>query len=557
MTQEPWVAGLTFPEALQRVYARVGDREILVYPKLGIRWGYGEFLERVDGLARALIASGVKPGAHVGIWATSWPEWVLNQFATARIGAVQVNVNPAYTAKECGFVLKQADIDTLLVTDAFSATDYEAVMGKLVPELKTTPYGDPLVSENFPKLRHVVSIKNAPSLPGIWPWEEFLSRGSACSQEELDAAMPTDPELPVNIQFTSGTTGAPKGAMLSHRNLLYNAYYTGERLQLGDDDRVCNPFPYYHCAGCVCGTLTCMLYGATMVTPNEHFDPEATLAAASEEKCTVLHGVPTMFNAEVHHPNFDQYTIVADRGVIGGSPCPVELMKILDEKVGMKRLTAVYGLTEASPVITLCNADEPAEDRLRSVGHPIPGVAVRIVDPATMTDVSEGAQGELWTKGHNVMLGYYKRPDATAEAIVEEGWLRTGDLATKLASGCYHITGRSKDLIIRGGENVYPREVEEHLLTHPGVQDVQIVGLPDALFGEQVSAWVVRSDTALTEEQVRAYCKEHLAHFKVPKYVVFVDSYPLTVSGKVQKFRLRELGVVQFELEAAAAQETL
>ncbi len=557
MAEQPWVDGLTIPEALRHVHARVGDQEILVYPHLGIRWGYTEFLARVDALARALLAVGVVPGAHVGIWSTSWPEWVLNQFATARIGAVQVNVNPAYTAHECGFVLKQADIDTLLLTDRFGNTDYEAVIGGLVPDLHSRRCGEARTCADFPKLRHVVSIKATPSLPGIWPWEEFLAQGAAVDETRLAAVMPTDPDRPVNIQFTSGTTGAPKGAMLSHRNLLYNAFHTGARLHYTKDDRVCNPFPYYHCAGCVCGTLTCMLYGAAMVTPGEHFDPEATLAAASSEKCTVLHGVPTMFNAEVHHPNFDQYTIVADRGVIGGSPCPVELMHALDQEMGLNRLTAVYGLTEASPVITLCDADDPEDQRLKSVGYPIPGVAVRIIDPQTLAEVPDGVQGELCAKGHNVMIGYYKRPDATEEAILEGGWLRTGDLATKLPSGCYHITGRSKDLIIRGGENVYPREVEEHLLGHPKIQDVQVVGLPDAVFGEQVSAWILAKDPSLTEDEVRAYCREKLAHFKTPKYVAFVEAFPMTVSGKVQKFRLRDIGVERYGLEAAAKQETL
>jgi fatty-acyl-CoA synthase len=408
-------------------------------------------------------------------------------------------------------------------------------------------------------LRHVVSIKSHPTLRGVWSWAEFLARGDLTSPDELlRLRRSVRPEMPVNIQYTSGTTGDPKGAMLSHRNLLMNAYYVGQRLRFSPDDRLCIPVPLYHCFGCVMGSLMCSIYGSTMVFPAEQFDPEKTLIAVSKERCTGLYGVPTMFNGEVHHPDFDRYDVSSLRtGIMAGSPCPVELMKLVTTKLHCGEMTIGYGLTEASPIITQTDVTEPIDIRVRTVGKEIPGVDVRLVDPTTLTDCQPGQQGELWARGHGVMLGYYNKPEATSAAIVSDGWLRSGDLAVRTDTGHYKITGRIKDMIIRGGENIYPREIEEFLLTHPAVRDVQIVGVPDEKFGEQVSAWVIpKSLAGISVDEVRDFCQANLAHYKVPCYVEIVDSYPLTVTGKVQKFKLREIAIEKYQLGVAAKTET-
>ena len=559
VASKPWVDGLTFGEVLARTVKEHGARDAVLFPQLGLRWPYAEFAERAEQTARALLALDLGRGAHVGIWATNWPEWILAQFATGLIGAVLVNVNPAYRKHELAYILEQADLQALLITDTHKTSDYEAMIIEVVPELRALTSGEPVKSQAFPKLRHVISIKSALRTPGIVPWPDFLKFGEHIDEKEVEEVRrQVEPQDPVNIQYTSGTTGAPKGAVLSHRNLLMNAYYVGDRQRITYDDRVCIPVPFYHCFGCVMGTLMCAEYGAAMVVPAESFDAEATLQASANEKCTALYGVPTMFNAQVHHPDFAKYDLSSLRtGIMAGSPCPVELMKRVAKDMHLTEITIAYGQTEASPVITQSKTTDSLEARVGTVGSELPGVEVRIVNPETGEDVAQGEQGELWARGHGVMLEYYNRPDATAEAIDDDGWLHTGDLAVETPDRNYRITGRIKDMIIRGGENIYPREIEEFLLTHPKIRDAQVVGLPDVKYVEQVSAWIVPTEPgALTEQDVKEFCREQIAHYKVPQYVIFIDEYPLTVTGKVQKFKLRKMGIERFGLQAAAQTET-
>ncbi len=555
MTQTPWVDGKTFGEVLRQTASRFGDSDAVVFPKLGLRWSYAEFERRVRATAKSLLALRAGKGDHVGVWATNWPEWVLLQFGSGLIGAVLVNVNPAYRTHEFAYILKQADIKLLFITDTHKTSDYEAMTAELLPSVRGGPAGRRVTSAEFPKLSHVVSIKSATGLAGVLGWREFIAQGARVPDARVDAlASEVRAGDPVNIQYTSGTTGSPKGAMLSHRNLLMNAFYTGQRQRISERDRVCIPVPFYHCFGCVLGTLMCAEYGAAMVVPAESFEPEATLSAVAQERCTALYGVPTMFNAEVNHPDFAKFDLTSLRtGIMAGSPCPIELMKRVVSEMHCAEVTIAYGQTEASPVVTQSETTDPLEVRVSTVGAELPGVEAHIVDPATGRDCAPGEQGELWARGHGIMLGYYHLPEATAAAIDQDGWLHSGDLAVKTPAGHYKITGRIKDLIIRGGENVYPREIEEFLLSHPKIRDVQVVGVPDEKFGEQVSAWIVpKEKDALTEAEVKAYCREKIAHYKVPHYVVFVDEFPLTVTGKVQKFKLREMGVARFGLEKAA-----
>ncbi len=555
--EPPWVDGLTFAEVQSRTAERHGERDALVFPWLNYRRSYVEFRADVRHAARALMALGVGPGENVGIWATNWPQWVVLQFAAAHVGAVLVNVNPAYRAHELRYVLQQADITALFVTDRYKSSDYFDLLTDVCPELGRCQPGD-LRSGDCPRLRHAVSIRET-KRPGMLAWDEFLARAGDVSDADLDRrAAALGPHDVVNIQYTSGTTGFPKGAMLTHRNLLMNAFYVGQRQAFSERDRLCIPVPFYHCFGCVMGTLLCAIYGAAMVVPAESFDPLATLRAIQDERCTGLYGVPTMFIAELNHPRFAEFDLSSLRtGVMAGSPCPIEVMRAVGERMGARELTIGYGLTEASPIITQTATTDDLEHRVATVGRRLPGVEVRIVAPGSLDPLPAGQQGELMARGHGIMRGYYNKPAETAASMTPDGWLHSGDLAMETADGYYRITGRIKDMIIRGGENVYPREIEEYLHTHPAVLDVQVVGLPDERFGEEVCAWVrLRPGATLTDEQLREFCRGRIAHYKVPRYVVFVDEYPTTVTGKVQKFRLRELGVERFGLAKAAGVRT-
>jgi fatty-acyl-CoA synthase len=530
----PWLDGLTIPQVLDRTVERFGEHDALVFPRLGLRLNYRQFAAEVDRAARGLLALGIRRGEHVAIWATNVPEWVVLQFAAARMGAVLVNINPAYRAHELRYVLKQSDSVALVLVDRFKTSDYFAMLAEVCPKIG---------AGEFPKLRHVVAIKGE-TPAGAISWQQMLAGGDSISPDAVRAAAnELRPDNAVNIQYTSGTTGFPKAATLSHRNLLLNVFYSGACQNLSEQDRICIPVPFYHCFGCVLGTLMAAAYGAAMVVPNESFDPVATLDAIEKERCTSLYGVPTMFIAQLHDPSLAKRDLKSLRtGIMAGSPCPIETMRAVTGVMGCREVTIGYGQTEASPIITQTRFDDPLELRVETVGQPLPGVEVKVVDPGSGQALPDNQQGELCARGHVVMIGYYNNPEATAEAIDPDGWLHTGDLAMRLPNGYYKITGRIKDMVIRGGENIYPREIEEFLFTHPAVEQAAVVGVPDQKYGEELCAWIkLKPGGNATEDEIRCFCRAELAHYKVPRYVKFVDGYPQTVTGKIQKFKIREL----------------
>ncbi len=542
---------------------RFPEREVLVHVESGARYTYRQFQAEVDRVARGLMSLGIEKGQHVGIWATNYSEWLLTQYATAKIGAVLVTVNPAYRTHELAYVLEQAQMNALVIIGRFRTSDYAAMINEVVPELReSTPGG--LHSAAFPHLNHVIYVPPhddpaAATPPGMWRWDEMVSLADRTAVEELRSRQSRcHPDDVINIQYTSGTTGNPKGAMLTHHNLLANALHVGDCMEMTEADRLCIPVPFYHCFGCVMGSLACVVHGSTMVIPSEYFDPLQTLTAIDRERCTAVHGVPTMFIAQLGHSDFAQFDLTSLRtGIMAGSPCPIEVMREVIDRMGVSRITIAYGQTEASPVVTQTLADDTIERRVSTVGKVLPGVEVRLVDPETGAEVSPGEQGELQTRSTMVMKGYFNMPEATADAIDSDGWLHTGDLATVDEDGYYKITGRLKDMIIRGGENIYPREIEEFLYTHPQIADVQVIGVPDERFGEEVMAWVMlRPDAAATPDEIRDYCRGRIAHYKVPRYVKIADEFPMTVTGKIQKFRMRELAVEELGLQTAAAVET-
>jgi fatty-acyl-CoA synthase len=541
LTVDPWVKGLTIGEALHRRAGEIPDHEALVFAQHGVRATFADYDRLVDDCARALIATGIEPGDHIGVWATNRPQWPLLQLGAARVGAVLVNINPAYRSHELAYALEQSDTRLLFLIDRFKSSDYFAILNEAIPELAGSEPGK-LRAHAFPELREVISLPDA-AAPGMSTWEQFVERGRSVTDDALRAREDTvDPEQAVNLQYTSGTTGFPKGVLLTHRNLLLNAYYVGAFQNLGPQDRVCVPVPFYHCFGCVIGTLSCMVHGVTLLVPAEYFDPVATLECLERERATSLLGVPTMFIAQLEDDSFAGRDLALRTGVMAGSPCPIEVMNRVVNDMGAAQMTIAYGLTECSPAVTQTWVDDPVEVRVSTVGRPIPGVEVRLEDPESGATLGEGVQGELCARGHNVMLGYYKMPEATAATVDADGWLHTGDLAMRDADGYYRITGRIKDMVIRGGENIYPREIEEFLYTHPDIEDVQVVGVKDERLGEELCACVkLRHGARVEADEIRDYCKGRLAHFKVPRYVEFVDEFPLTVTGKVQKYVLREV----------------
>ncbi len=540
-TKTPWVDGLTIGQALAETARRYGEREAMVFPQLDRRWTWRQFADDVDAAARGLLSLGIKTGEHVALWATNVPQWVLLQFATARIGAVLVNINPAYRPFELQYVLGQSDAVALFLVDQFKTSNYFAMLAEVCPEIGSAEAGR-VNSPRYPKLRNIVAIQGQPPA-GLLLWDELVRLGQQAAASELDRIAATlQPDQPINIQYTSGTTGFPKAAMLSHRNLLLNAYHVGGCQRFTEQDRLCIPVPFYHCFGCVLGTLACAVYGTTMIVPAEYFQATPTLDAIEKERATALYGVPTMYIAQLQDPSLPGRKITSLRtGIMSGAPCPIEVMRQVIDKLGPNELTIAYGQTEASPVITQTRTEDPLELRVETVGRPLPDVEVKIVDPATGEDLPDNQQGELCTRGHVVMLGYYKNPEATAAAIDRDGWLHTGDLAICLPNGYYKITGRLKDMVIRGGENVYPREIEEFLFTHPAVEQAAVVGVPDAKYGEELCAWIkLKAGCTCSLDEIRAFCKAQLAHYKVPKYVKFVEAFPQTVTGKIQKFKMRD-----------------
>ena len=503
-----------------------------------------------------MIGLGVAWGEHIGIWSMNVPEWVVIQFAAGRIGAVLVNVNPAYRLQELKDTLAMADLATLVVGSPFKGSNFVEMVESLCPEVAAATSRD-WSSGRFPRLKRLIALGDRPG-PGWWTWSE-LERGDEASRAELaNRARSARAADVYNIQFTSGTTGLPKGAMLTHRNVLMNAFYTGDRLRYSADDRVCVPVPFYHCFGCVLGTLVCAVYGSTMVVPAPTFDAGATLSAIAAERCTSVYGVPTMYVAQLEHPEFDRFDLKSLRtGIMSGAPCPLPLMEKVVSRMGIREICIGYGQTEASPIITFTSVDDPIEVRVGTVGHPIPGLEVKLVEPASGCELGTGEAGELWVRGHCVMAGYYNNPEATARAIDGDGWLHTGDLARRRADGNYRIVGRSKELIIRGGENIYPPEVEEFLHHHPAVAEVAVAGLPDPKYGEVVGAWVVpRSGATVTPDELKTYCQGQIAHFKIPQYLMIVESLPRTVTGKIRKHVLKENAIGELGLSEAARIET-
>ena len=538
----------TIGQQLAHTVAQHGSREALVVPYQGVRWTWTELAERADAVAAGLLALGLQPGDRVGIWAPNCAEWVLTQFGTARAGLVLVNVNPAYRRSELEYALNKVGCKALVLAPALKSSDYLAIVNDLAPELATSTPGQ-LQAAALPQLRWVVRLGEA-STSGMLNFNALAGMATPASRAQLAAIGPTlNATDPINIQFTSGTTGHPKGATLTHRNILNNGFFVGEAIRLTEHDRLCIPVPLYHCFGMVMGNLGCLTHGATMVYPAEAFDPLSVLQTVQAERCTALYGVPTMFIAELDHPRFAEFDIGSLRtGIMAGSPCPIEVMKRVQAQMHMTEVTIAYGMTETSPVSTQSAVDDPLDKRVATVGRVQPHLEVQIVDEMGQP-VPHGTTGELCTRGYSVMQGYWNDPAKTAEAVDAQGWMHTGDLATMDAEGYVNIVGRLKDMVIRGGENVYPREIEEFLYRHPAVQDVQVVGVPDLKYGEELCAWVVlRSGASATADDIRTFCKGQIAHYKVPRYIRFVDAFPMTITGKVQKFVMRKESIAELGL---------
>ncbi|MDP4101707.1 MAG: AMP-binding protein [Bacillota bacterium] len=541
----------TIGRLLEQTADAYPDRDAVVYPDRNIRYTYAQFDSLCRQTAKGLMRMGIGKGDHVAIWASNIPEWLAVQFATAKIGAVLVTVNTNYQAHELDYLLKQSDAAALIIMDSYRGTSYPDIVNSLIPELQEAKPGQ-LKSERYPFLKTLIYIGNK-RLPGMYHWDDTERLAKTVTDAELEERMNSlDKDDVINMQYTSGTTGFPKGVMLTHFNVINNAANIAECMALTSQDRMCIPVPFFHCFGCVLGVLACVSVGAAMI-PVQEFDPVTVLKTVEKEKCTALHGVPTMFIAELHHPDFDAYDLSTLRtGIMAGSPCPSEVMKAVIERMGMKDITIAYGQTEASPVITQTRANDSFIRRVETTGRALPHTEVKIVEPGTCQEVQRGMQGELCTRGYHVMKGYYKDKDATRKAINHDGWLFTGDLAVMDEDGYCRITGRLKDMLIRGGENIYPREIEEFLYRHPAILDVQVVGVPDAKFGEEAAAWIKLKDgKSVSPDELKAYCKGKIARHKIPRYVIFTDDYPMTASGKIQKYKLREKTIEMFNLSSS------
>lgn len=528
----------TIPACMAQTVARFPDRDALIVRHQGIRWTWSELDARVAEVAKGFLGLGYGPGDRVGIWSPNHAEWVLTQLATARIGVILVCINPAYRTHEVHYALEQSGCRGLVAATTFKSSDYVAMVEEIRADL--------------PGLQHVFFL-------GTDDWQELLDEGEVVSDDSLDARTASlDRHDPINIQYTSGTTGYPKGATLTHRNILNNGYFVGRGCGYTHEDRICIPVPFYHCFGMVMGNLAAVSHGAAMVIPAPSFAPADTLAAVAEERCTSLYGVPTMFIAELADPDFSSHDLSSLRtGIMAGSPCPIEVMRQCIDRMHMQDVTIAYGMTETSPVSTQTHLDDPIEKKVGSVGQVHPHVEIRIVDPETGKVVPRGTAGEFCTRGYSVMRGYWEDAERTATAIDAEGWMHTGDLATMDEHGYVNIVGRIKDMVIRGGENVYPREIEEFLHGHPRIRDVQVVGVPDHKYGEELMAWIQTEDGGdITVDEVRTFCQGQIAHFKIPRYVATIDAFPMTVTGKIRKFELREqaiadLGLAEEQVETA------
>ena len=536
-------------ELLEDTARRFPKNDAVVYPDRGLRYNYREFNAVCDRVAKGLMALGIEKGEHVAIWATNVPEWLILDFATGKMGAVLVTVNTLYKTRELEYILNQSDATTLVLIRGFRDTDYVETLYEAAPRIKELPFGT-AGNENLPFLKRAIFIGDE-TPEGMMNFRDLEKLGDQVADADYQARKDSlDQHEVINMQYTSGTTGFPKGVMLTHHNVINNGFNIGECMKLTEHDRLCIPVPFFHCFGCVLAVLACVTHGSAMV-PVEFFKAEQVLQTIEAEKCTAVHGVPTMFIAELEHPNFHRYDLTTLRtGIMAGSPCPIETMRKVMTEMHAAEITIAYGQTESSPVITQSRTDDSVEIRATTVGRALPDVEVKIVDIETGQTLPPGKQGELCTRGYHVMKGYYKMPEETVKVITADGWLHTGDLAVMDSNGYFKITGRIKQMIIRGGENIYPREIEEYLYTHPKVSDVQVYGVPDRKYGEQVMAAVKLKDGVnCTEQEIKDFCRGRIANYKIPYYVKFVDEYPMTASGKIQKFKLREMAIRELKLE--------
>jgi fatty-acyl-CoA synthase len=548
---------MTIGDMFDQIVAQYPTNEAVVVRHQTIRWSYRDLQEQVNRCARGLMAMGLQKGDRSGMWSPNNAEWVVTQFATSKMGAILVNINPAYRVHELEYALNQSGCTAIVIAPEFKSSNYTQMMYDLAPELHEAEPGK-LQAKKLPHLQAVIRLGEA-QMPGMWNWNDLLAMADQVSETELaERQAQLEFDDAINIQYTSGTTGYPKGATLSHHNILNNGYFVGQIMKFTDKDRLIIPVPLYHCFGMVLGNLACMTHGAAMLFPSPGFEPQAVLEMVQEERATAVHGVPTMFIAELEHPEFASYDLSSLRtGLMAGSPCPVEVMKQVNSKMNMREVEIAYGMTETSPVSFQTQADTPLVKRVSTVGQIHPHVEVKIVNPETGQVVPIGQMGELYTRGYCVMLGYWNDEARTRESIDAARWMHTGDLAVMDEEGYVNIVGRSKDMVIRGGENVYPREIEEFLYSHPKISDVQVIGVPDKKYGEEIMAWVkLREGQEATPEELQAYCRDKIAYFKVPRYFKFVDAFPMTVTGKIQKFKMRQTSIEELGLGEAAGVKT-
>lgn len=544
--------GMTIGDMFDQTVERYPDNDALIVRHQHIRYTYRQLREKVDECAKALLALGLEKGDRLGVWAPNCAEWTITQLATSKIGVIQVNINPSYRLHELEYALNQSGCKVIVTADQFKTSKYTEMIYELAPELYVCEPGQ-LKAEKIPDLRTVVRLHTEPS-SGMYTWSEMLSHAEQATDEQLAEVQGSlFFDEAINIQYTSGTTGYPKGATLSHHNILNNGYLVTEIMKFTDQDRLIIPVPLYHCFGMVMGNLGCIAQGATMIYPSEGFEPAAVLEAVEVESATALYGVPTMFIAELEHPDFNNYDLSSLRtGIMAGSPCPVEVMKQVNDLMNMKEVEIAYGMTETSPVSTQTRHDAPIEKRVSTVGRVLPHTEIKIIDPETGQVVPVGEKGELCTRGYCVMLGYWNDPEKTKAAIDDARWMHTGDLATMDEDGYFNIVGRIKDMVIRGGENVYPREIEEYLYSHPKISDVQVIGVPDPKYGEEIMAWVkLKEGETATAEEIKSYCQGNIAHYKIPRYIKFTSDFPMTVTGKIRKVEMREVSIKELGLEEA------